>query len=71
MFNLAEFIKTNLIRGFKDGSFSEVQINIFALNYMNKGQITQEDFEYILNEIELIKNPPEETEEEIIENIEK
>ncbi len=55
MFNLAEFIKTNLSSGFSNGSFTEQQVNIFAINYLMKGQISQSDFD----EIQLILYPPE------------
>lgn len=51
MFNMAEFIKENLIRGFWDGSFTEAQVNIYAMNYLLKAVISQEDFDYILEAI--------------------
>ena len=60
MFDIAEFIKTNLKSGYDNGSFSLEQVNIFALNYLMKGQITQSDFD----EIQLHLNP---ITEEIIE----
>lgn len=55
-FNIADFIKTNLKSGYDNGSFSLEQVNIFALNYLMKGQITQADFD----EIQLHLNPVEE-----------
>lgn len=55
-FNIAEFIKTNLKSGYDNGSFSLEQVNIFALNYLMKGQITQADFD----EIQLHLNPVDE-----------
>jgi hypothetical protein len=60
MFDIAEFIKTNLKSGYDNGSFSLEQVNIFALNYLMKGQISQDDFD----EIQLHLNP---ITEEIIE----
>ena len=60
IFNLAEFIKTNLTSGFSNGSFTEQQVNIFAINYLMKGQISQQDFDGIQE----FMNP---TVEEIIE----
>lgn len=45
MFSLAKFIISNLKSGYQNDSFTEEQINIFALNYLNKGQISQEDFD--------------------------
>lgn len=59
MFNLEEFLITNLIGGFQTGAFNEYQINIFAMNYLNRGQLTQEGFEQVSQAIENIKNPPE------------
>lgn len=55
MFDMVEFIKKNLIRGYWNGDFSEMQVHIFTLNYLNRGQITQDDFDYIIEAI----NPPE------------
>ena len=60
IFNLAEFIKNNLTSGYSNGSFTKEQVNIFALNYLMKGQIEQTDFD----EIQEFMNP---TVEEIIE----
>ena len=56
IFNLAEFIKDNLISGYNNGVFKEEQVNIFAINYLMKGQISQEDFD----EIQLVLYPVEE-----------
>ena len=39
IFNLREFIKNNLTSGYSNGSFTKEQVNIFALNYLMKGQI--------------------------------
>jgi len=47
MFNLANFIKSNLMSGYQNGSFTKEQMNIFALNYLNKAQISQVDFNEI------------------------
>lgn len=58
MFDMAVFAKTNLINGYWNGSFNETQINIFAMNYMLKGIITQDDFNEILEAIK-----PQEDEE--------
>lgn len=52
-FNIADFLKTNLKSGYDNGSFTLEQVNIFALNYLMKGQITQADFD----EIQLHLNP--------------
>lgn len=59
MFNLENFLITSLIGGFQTGAFNEYQVNIFAMNYLNRGQLTQEGFNEILQAIEDIKNPPE------------
>jgi hypothetical protein len=58
MFDLASFIKDNLKAGYANGSFAREQVNIFALNYLNRGQITQNDF----NEIQEFLNPSEPSE---------
>ena len=60
IFNLREFIKNNLTSGYSNGSFTKEQVNIFALNYLMKGQIEQTDFD----EIQAFMNP---VIEEIIE----
>ena len=57
MFNLEEFIITNLIEGYRTNTFNEYQVNIYASGYMLKGAITQEGFAEILQAIEDIKNP--------------
>ena len=59
MFNLEEFIITNLIEGYRTNTFNEYQVNIYASGYMLKGAITQDGFDEILQAIENIKNPPE------------
>ena len=59
MFNLEEFIITNLIEGYRSNTFNEYQVNIYASGYMLKGAITQDGFNEILQAIENIKNPPE------------
>lgn len=64
MFNMREFLVKNLVGGFKEGSFTEIQINLFAYNYLSRGQMLQEDFDYVMEQIELIKNPPKEGVEE-------
>lgn len=46
-FNLSEFLTENLIKGYLDGSFSEAQVNIFAMNYLMMGRITEECMERI------------------------
>lgn len=47
MFHLSEFIVNNLTSGYSNGSFTQEQVNIFALNYLAKGYIAQADFDYI------------------------
>ena len=59
-FSIADFIKNNLLAGYDNGSFTEEQVNIYSVNYLSKGQISQSDFE----EIQLHFNP---ITEEIIE----
>jgi len=54
-FSIADFLKTNLIAGYDNGSFTEEQVNIYSVNYLSKGQISQADFD----EIQLHLNPVE------------
>ncbi len=61
-FVLEQFLKLNLIQGFQNGSFNENQVNIFSMNYLNKGQITEEIFADIQAEIIEIKREWEEAE---------
>ena len=58
-FNFAEFIKNNLISGYNNGVFAIEQVNIYAMNYLMKGQISQEDFDEIQNV--LYPSEPEES----------
>ena len=67
MFDLEEFIITNLIEGYRSNTFNEYQVNIYASGYMLKGAITQEGFNEILQAIEDIKNPPELDEGSVID----
>ena len=67
MFNLEEFIVTNLVGGYRSNTFNEYQVNIYASGYMLKGAITQEGFNEILQAIENIKNPPELEESSVID----
>ncbi len=53
--NFAKFIKDNLISGYQNGSFTIEQVNIYSMNYLMRGNITQEDFD----EIQLVLYPPE------------
>jgi len=59
MFNMVDFLKSNLINGYWNNSFSEQQVNLFAMSYLMKGMIKQEDFDRIMKSIE----PPEPIEE--------
>lgn len=52
---LNEFLRDNLISGYQNNSFTAEQVVIFSMNYLNKGQIKQADFD----EIMLVLYPPE------------
>ena len=60
--NFTQFIKDNLVGGYQSGTWSEFQVNIFAMNYLMRGNITQEDFDEIQSalypekEVEVILN---------------
>lgn len=64
MFNMEDFIEENLTEGYLTRSFTETQINIFALNYLNRGQIEQEVFDKIIKFVEDNEPYPEEDEED-------
>ncbi|MDT2844651.1 hypothetical protein [Vagococcus lutrae] len=55
MFDFNSFIIENLTNGYANGSFTKEQVNIFAMNYLMRGQLTKESFDFILSEIERIK----------------
>lgn len=57
---LNEFLRDNLISGYQNNSFTAEQVAIFSMNYLNKGQIKQADFD----EIMLVLYPPEPVEGE-------
>ena len=59
---LNDFIRDNLIAGYHNGSFTMEQVNIFSLNYLNRGQITTEDFQQIQD----VLYPPEPEEEGVV-----
>ena len=44
MFDKEKFLKTELIKGLKNGSFTAEQVKIFAFNYMDKGHISETCF---------------------------
>lgn len=67
MFNLEDFIVTNLVEGYRTNTFNEYQVNIYASGYMLKGAITKDGFNEILQAIEDIKNPPELEESSVID----
>lgn len=52
--NLSKFLTDTLISGYQNGSFTAEQVVIFGMNYLNRGQIAQEDFD----EIMLVLYPP-------------
>ncbi|GBD74258.1 hypothetical protein TEHN7126_2197 [Tetragenococcus halophilus subsp. halophilus] len=65
MFNMEEFIEENLTEGYLNRAFFKNQVKIFALNYLNRGQIEQECFDRITKFIEDNEPYPEETEENL------
>ncbi|MDN6345494.1 MAG: hypothetical protein L0J87_12115 [Tetragenococcus koreensis] len=65
MFNIQEFIEENLTEGYLNHAFFENQVKIFALNYLNRGQIEQECFDRITKFVEDNEPYPEETEENL------
>lgn len=55
MFNLTEYIKRNLVGGYKDGTWSESKVSQLAIGYLDKGHLTLEDIEEIDAKIQQIK----------------
>lgn len=51
MFILSEFIIENLKKCVESGVFSKAQAGIFALNYYNKGQISETEFKSLAEEL--------------------
>lgn len=46
-FSLKDYLKKNLINGYKDETWSESEISELAVRFMEKGYITVEDIEEI------------------------
>lgn len=59
MFNLTEYIKRNLVGGYKDGTWTESKVSQLAIGYLDKGHLTLEDIEEIDTEIQKIKEEKE------------
>ena len=51
MFDMRGFLKDNLVNGYWNGSFTREQVNIFAMNYVMRAMLTQEDFQEIQERI--------------------
>jgi len=54
-FDFSKFIINNLKSGYSNGTWNQEQISIFSMNYMSKGQISEEQF----MELQMFMNPPE------------
>lgn len=59
MFNLTEYIKKNLVGGYKDGTWTESKVSQLCVGYLDKGHLTLEDIEEIDTEIQKIKEEKE------------
>lgn len=59
MFNLTEYIKRNLVGGYKDGTWTESKVSQLCVGYLDKGHLTLEDIEEIDTEIQKIKEEKE------------
>lgn len=55
MFDMRGFIKTNLLAGYVNGSFTREQVAIYAVQYVARGWLTAAD----LDEIRQVIDPPE------------
>lgn len=52
--DLTQFAIDNLIEGYREKSFSKVQISIFSMNYMMRGILTNDDIDFINSELDKI-----------------
>lgn len=66
-FNLTEYIKRNLINGYKDGTWTESKVSQLCIGYLDKGHLTVEDIAEIDAEIQAIKAEREAALNEVIE----
>ena len=48
MFNLSAWLRDNLIQACRERSFTVAQVNLMAFNYLQKSQLTQEDFDDVI-----------------------
>lgn len=52
--DLTRFAIDNLIDGYREKSFSRVQISIFSMNYMMRGILTNDDITHINKQLDKI-----------------
>lgn len=57
--SLNEFLRDNLISGYQNNSFTAEQVVIFSMNYLNKGQIKQADFDEVMLVLYPLEPKPE------------
>ena len=74
MFNLKNFIVTNIVNGVKNGTFTKEYANIMAVNYLVKGVLTEENVVEVDTQITeweaeqaVVEEPVEAETEEIVE----
>jgi hypothetical protein len=58
-FNLAEYIKRNLVGGFIDGTWTESKVAQLSVSYLEKGYLTMEDVSEVDLKIQEIKRERE------------
>lgn len=58
-FNLAEYIKRNLVGGFIDGTWTESKVAQLSVSYLEKGYLTMEDVSEVDLKIQEIKKERE------------
>lgn len=72
-FNLTEYIKRNLINGYKDGTWTESKVAQLCIAYLDKGHLTVEDIAEVDAQVQAIKAEREAAlneEEELSEEME-
>ncbi len=58
MFDIKEFIKTNLVNGVKNGAFAKEYAGILAVNYLSKGMLTETDVEEVATGMDALTAAP-------------
>jgi len=50
-FNFEQFMKENMLKGLKDGSFNAAKVNVMAGNSLVNGTFSEETFKEVIEEV--------------------